>query len=123
MQDGVTGSEHPESTGSDENDAAPTTGGKAEKPSGAPAKDARKRKALVIGGFAAAAAAFTAIGFGATSLIRNQINTAAAAAIPTPPAANQLFVEDDDGTGADSQENILQSTVPGLVRIASAVVP
>ena len=27
-------------------------------------------------------------------------------------------MEDDDGTGADSQENILQSTVPGLASYA-----
>jgi len=89
-------------------------------PSGARATDTSKRKTLVIGGLAAAAVAFTAIGFGAASLIRNHVDTADAAAIPTPPAANQLFVEDDDGTGADSQENILQSTVPGLVHITSA---
>ena len=82
---------------------------------------ARRRKPLVIAAFAAAAAAFTAVGFGATTLIRDQTSSASASsAIPTPPSANQMFVEDDDGTGADSQENILQSTVPGLVRISSS---
>jgi S1-C subfamily serine protease len=126
MQDGVTGDEHPESPGSGGNDAPATVDGNAdvdgnaEMPSGARATDTSKRKTLVIGGLAAAAVAFTAIGFGAASLIRNHVDTADAAAIPTPPAANQLFVEDDDGTGADSQENILQSTVPGLVHITSA---
>ena len=85
-----------------------------------PGKDTRKRRALMIGASVAAAAAFTAIGFGGTALIRGQAGSAAASAIPTPPPANQKFVEDDDGTGADSQENILQSVVPGLTRISSA---
>jgi S1-C subfamily serine protease len=81
-------------------------------------KDARKRRALIVGAYVAAAAAFTAIGFGGTALIRGQ--SGSASAIPRPPAANQKFVEDDDGTGADSQENILASIVPGLTRIGSA---
>lgn len=120
MQDGVTGDENLETTGSGDNDTPATVESNAEMPSGARATDTSKRKALLIGGLAAAAVAFSAIGFGAASLIRNHIDTADAAAIPTPPAANQMFVEDDDGTGADSQENILQSTVPGLVHITSA---
>ena len=41
-------------------------------------------------------------------------------AIPSPPRANKMFVEDEEGTGADSQANILQSTAPGLVHIVSA---
>jgi S1-C subfamily serine protease len=41
-------------------------------------------------------------------------------AIPSPPRENKTFVEDDDGTGADSQANILQSAAPGLVHIVSA---
>jgi putative serine protease PepD len=86
-----------------------------------PVKDTGKSRMLVIGAYVAAAAAFTAVGFGATSVIRDQLGSASAAsAIPTPPPANQTFVEDHDGTGADSQENILQSTVPGLARITSA---
>jgi S1-C subfamily serine protease len=120
MQDGVTSDDPSESPGSGGNDAPAAMDGNAEMPSGARAEVTSKRKTLVIGGLAAAAVAFTAIGFGAASLIRGHLDTAAAAAIPTPPAANQLFVADDDGTGADSQENILQSTVPGLVHITSA---
>lgn len=101
-------------TGSDEPaDSRPNNGG--------PVKGTRKRRALIIGAYVAAAAAFTAVGFGATSVIRDQSGSASAAsAIPSPPPVNQTFVEDDDGTGADSQENILQSTVPGLARITSA---
>jgi S1-C subfamily serine protease len=86
-----------------------------------PVKDTGKSRVFVIGAYIAAAAAFTAVGFGATSVIRDPPGSASAASsIPTPPPANQTFVEDDDGTGADSQENILQSTVPGLARITSA---
>ncbi len=40
--------------------------------------------------------------------------------IPSPPRENKVFVEDDDGTGADSQANILSSAAPGLVHVLSA---
>ena len=43
-----------------------------------PVKDARKRRVLVIGAYIAAAAAFTAVGFGATSVIRDQSGSASA---------------------------------------------
>jgi S1-C subfamily serine protease len=33
---------------------------------------------------------------------------------------HKVFVEDDDGTGADSQANILSSAAPGLVHILAA---
>ncbi|MGH3393592.1 MAG: trypsin-like peptidase domain-containing protein [Streptosporangiaceae bacterium] len=42
------------------------------------------------------------------------------AAIPAPPRANAAFVEDDEGTGADNQANILAVTAPGLVRLTTA---
>ncbi len=42
---------------------------------------------------------------------------AAASAIPAPPPANAGFVEDDNGTGADNQANILQYTAHGLVHV------
>ena len=41
------------------------------------------------------------------------------AAIPAP-RDNAAFVEDDEGTGADNQANILAVTAPGLVRLTSA---
>ena len=89
-------------------------------PPGRKGAEREHRKAYLVTAFVAAAAVFTGIGFGAASLIRSQITTASASVIPSPPAANQTFVEDDDGTGADSQANILQATVPGLVRLTSA---
>jgi putative serine protease PepD len=42
------------------------------------------------------------------------------AAIPAPPRDNAAFVEDDEGTGADNQANILAATAPGLVRLTYA---
>jgi S1-C subfamily serine protease len=42
------------------------------------------------------------------------------AAIPVPPRANAMFVEDEEGTGADNQANILAVTAPGLVRMTNA---
>jgi S1-C subfamily serine protease len=48
------------------------------------------------------------------------ISAQASSAIPSPPRANKMFVEDDDGTGADNQENIVRSAAPGLVHIVSA---
>ncbi len=44
----------------------------------------------------------------------------ASSVIPSPPRENKVFVEDDDGTGADSQANILSSAAPGLVHILAA---
>jgi S1-C subfamily serine protease len=41
-------------------------------------------------------------------------------AIPSPPRENKTFVEDNDGTGADNQANILHSTAPGMVHVLSA---
>jgi S1-C subfamily serine protease len=40
--------------------------------------------------------------------------------IPSPPRENKVFVEDDDGTGADNQANILSSAAPGLVHVLAA---
>jgi S1-C subfamily serine protease len=61
----------------------------------------------------AAFAAFTAAG-GLSGPARPS------SAIPGPPRENKTFVEDDDGTGADSQANILHSAAPGLVHVLSA---
>lgn len=89
-------------------------------PSGkAPARNAWRRPGIRVAAYVAAAAISTGAGFGLAGLVRGS-SDAAATAIPSPPAKNQNFVEDDDGTGADSQANVLQSTVPGMVHILSA---
>jgi S1-C subfamily serine protease len=85
----------------------------------APAGNAWGRPGVRIAAYVAAAAISTGAGFGIAGLVRGS-SDAAATAIPSPPAKNQNFVEDDDGTGADSQANVLQSTVPGMVHILSA---
>jgi S1-C subfamily serine protease len=81
--------------------------------------NAWRRRSVRIGAYVAAAAISTGAGFGIAGLVHGSSNDAASA-IPSPPAQNQKFVEDDDGTGADSQENVLDSTVPGMVHILSA---
>jgi S1-C subfamily serine protease len=43
----------------------------------------------------------------------------ASSVIPSPPRQNKAFVEDDDGTGADNQANILSSAAPGLVHVVT----
>src|ERR1700727_1262971 len=76
----------------------------------------RRRLALGIGAAGTAAvvafAAFAAVG-GLSGPAQ------ASSAIPSPPRQNKTFVEDDDGTGADSQANILQSAAPGLVHVVT----
>ena len=44
----------------------------------------------------------------------------ASSVIPRPPRQNKVFVEDDDGTGADNQANILSLAAPGMVHAVSA---
>jgi S1-C subfamily serine protease len=44
----------------------------------------------------------------------------ASSVIPSPPRQNRVFVEDNDGTGADSQANILSLAAPGLAHVLSA---
>lgn len=115
MQDEASGSGQAGRAGSGEN-ATPGIPDVTANPEPATAKP---RKRVQAGVFTVAVAAFAAVGFGASVVIRDQIAPATASAIPSPPAHNQRFVEDVDGTGADAQANILQSTVPGLVHIAS----
>jgi S1-C subfamily serine protease len=75
-----------------------------------------RRLALGIGAAGTAAvvafAAFAAVG-GLSGPAQ------ASSVIPSPPRQNKTFVEDDDGTGADSQANILQSAAPGLVHVVT----
>ena len=46
-------------------------------------------------------------------------NTVILTAIPRPATVNTTFIEDDDGTAADNQENILQATALGMVHVLS----
>ena len=75
------------------------------------------RLALGIGAAAAAAVvAFAA--FAATGGLSGPAR--ASSVIPSPPRQNRVFVEDDDGTGADNQANILTSAAPDLVQVVTS---
>ena len=69
--------------------------------------------------YAAAATLALGAGFGLTRLIAPPRVAAPSAVIPSPARSGGVFVEDDDETGADSEANIFQATVPGLVHIIS----
>jgi S1-C subfamily serine protease len=80
-----------------------------------------RQKCGAVAGYAAAGMLITGIGFGAFTAARDLAGPGgAASAIPAPPRANARFVEDDDGTGADNQVNILRQTIPGLVHVATS---
>jgi putative serine protease PepD len=69
---------------------------------------------------AAAAALILAAGlsFGAGRVI-GLGNTVILTGIPRPATGNDAFIEDDDLIAQDNQENILESTAPGLVHVLS----
>lgn len=58
------------------------------------------------------------VGLGVTIGVRGPVP--ADARIPSPPAKDAVFVEDDNGAGQDQQDNILQYSAPGVLRIRSA---
>jgi S1-C subfamily serine protease len=62
------------------------------------------------------------IGFGAGRVI-GLGNTVILTAIPKPATGKDAFIEDDDGTAQDNQENILQATAPGMVHVLSGGTP
>jgi hypothetical protein len=74
---------------------------------------------LVLGiGAAAAAVLVTFAAFAAAGGLSGPAD--ASSVIPSPPRENKVFVEDDDGAGADNQANVLSSAAPGLVHILAA---
>jgi S1-C subfamily serine protease len=86
--------------------AAPRTGGR------------RQGRRLALGIAAAAAVLVAFAAFAAAGGLSGPADSSSV--IPSPPRENKVFVEDDDGTGADSQANILSSAAPGLVHILAA---
>ncbi len=69
--------------------------------------------------YVAAAVLTLGVGFGLTKLIDPPRAAPPSSAIPLPAKSGGVFTEDDDGTGQDSEANILQSTAPGLVHVVS----
>src|ERR1700761_2493127 len=81
-----------------------------------PAAWRRKRVRLPV--IAAAVVVAAAIGFGGGRAIGLGGNVILSG-IPRPATTATPFIEDDDGIGGDSQQNILDSTGPGLVHVLS----
>jgi S1-C subfamily serine protease len=67
---------------------------------------------------AAAVILAAGLGFGVGRVI-GLGNVVVSAAIPRPAQTGNAFIEDDDLTAQDNQENILASTAPGMVHILS----
>jgi S1-C subfamily serine protease len=81
-----------------------------------PAAWRRKRVRLPV--IAAAVIVAAAVGFGGGRAIGLGDNVILSG-IPRPATTATPFIEDDDGIGGDSQQNILDSTGPGLVHVLS----
>jgi S1-C subfamily serine protease len=91
---------------------------RAEEPDEAVVPAAWRHKRVRLPVIAAAVILAAGIGFGggrAMGLGDNVILSG----IPRPATTATPFIEDDDGIGGDSQENILDSTGPGLVHVLS----
>jgi S1-C subfamily serine protease len=67
-----------------------------------------------------AAVIATAAGFGLASLMLGPGGPKpVSSAIPSPATGSSAFTEDDNLTGQDNQDNILQATAPGMVHVMS----
>ena len=75
-----------------------------------------RSKRFRITAIATAVVLAAGIGFGAGRVI-GLGNTVILTAIPKPATGKDAFIEDDDLTAADNQENIFQATAPGIVHV------
>jgi S1-C subfamily serine protease len=82
------------------------------------AGDAWRNRRLRLSVIAAAVVVAAGIGFGVGRAV-GLGNTVILTAIPHPATGKDAFIEDDDGTAQDNQENILQATAPGMVHVLS----
>ncbi len=80
--------------------------------------EAWRSKRFRIFVLAAAALVAAGAGFGVGRVI-GLGNTVVLSAIPRPATGNDAFIEDDDLTAQDNQENILETTAPGMVHVLS----
>jgi S1-C subfamily serine protease len=90
--------------------------------SGPAVPPAWRSKRFRLGVVAAALILAAGVGFGAGRAI-GLGNTVINSAIPRPATGTNAFIEDDDGLAQDSQENVLESTAPGMVHVLSGGVP
>jgi S1-C subfamily serine protease len=77
-----------------------------------------RSKRFRISAIATAVVLAAGIGFSAGRVI-GLGNTVILSAIPKPATGKDAFIEDDDLTAADNQENIFQATAPGMVHVLS----
>jgi S1-C subfamily serine protease len=82
------------------------------------AGEAWRNRRLRLSVIAAAVVVAAGIGFG-VGRAAGLGNTVILTAIPHPATGQDAFIEDDDGTAQDNQENILQATAPGMVHVLS----
>ena len=94
------------------NDADTSDGAK----SGQAVPEAWRSKRFRLSVIAAAVILAAGFAFGVGRVI-GLGDTVILTAIPSPSTARNAFIEDDDLTAQDNQENILQSTAPGMVHI------
>ena len=93
--------------------------------SGPPARTVRgawRSKRFRISVIAAAVVLAAGVGFGVGRAM-GLGDTVVLSAIPHPATGRDAFIEDDDGTAQDSQQNILEATAPGLVHVLSGGAP
>jgi S1-C subfamily serine protease len=99
----------------------PRSGQARPRPPARPRLKARGRRRLVAWVVGSALGIAIGLGIGAVvQVIDSSHSAGVSSAIPSPPQANKKFVEDEEGTGADNQANILSATAPGLVHIVSS---
>jgi S1-C subfamily serine protease len=82
------------------------------------ASQAWRNRRLRLSVIAAAVVLAAGIGFGVGRAV-GLGNTVILTAIPHPATGKDAFIEDDDLTAQDNQENILQATAPGMVHVLS----
>jgi S1-C subfamily serine protease len=86
--------------------------------SGRPAERAWRSKRFRLAAIATAVVLAAGAGFGVGRAM-GLGNTVLLTAIPHPATGKDAFIEDDEGIAADSEQNILDATAPGLVHVLS----
>ena len=80
--------------------------------------EAWRNRRVRLSAIAAAVVLAAGVGFGVGRAV-GLGNTVILTAIPHPATGKDAFIEDDDLTAQDNQENILQTTAPGMVHVLS----